>query len=261
MKKGFTLVELAIVIVVLGILVSGVVAGQSIIESSKVNSVISDIQKYKTAIRAFELEYDGLPGDFNEAEDYWGSISGNCLTNSGSGTETCNGDNDGTFDYMWPAHSDSINEPWRAWQHMANAEILPGKYSGISSGDCSHTTMCSAPGENTPEGPFSGSSWHLHYYGNDINWKGKNKSRNVLALSNHKNGSGANWIGPALKTKHQKKIDEKIDDGKPYLGKVVTSGSLTSKTYSPNCTDGLGRSSTYRLSEDDPACLMFVDID
>jgi prepilin-type N-terminal cleavage/methylation domain-containing protein len=46
-RKAFTLVELAIVVVVLGILIGGIVAGQSIIRAANINATISQVEKYK----------------------------------------------------------------------------------------------------------------------------------------------------------------------------------------------------------------------
>jgi prepilin-type N-terminal cleavage/methylation domain-containing protein len=71
--QAFTLVELSIVLVIVGLIVGGVVGGQSLIHSAKINKVVLDINKMKIAFRAFELQYDALPGDMVDAYDYWGT--------------------------------------------------------------------------------------------------------------------------------------------------------------------------------------------
>jgi prepilin-type N-terminal cleavage/methylation domain-containing protein len=76
-NSAFTLIELAIVVVVLGILVSGVVAGRSLISVSQSQGFIKQMESYQTAILAFKLEFDGMPGDFDEAEDYGIGSNGN----------------------------------------------------------------------------------------------------------------------------------------------------------------------------------------
>jgi prepilin-type N-terminal cleavage/methylation domain-containing protein len=266
-KSAFTLIELAIVVVVLGILVGGVLTGQSIIGSSKISSVITDIQKYKTAIRAFELEYDGLPGDFDEAEDYWGSVSGSCLTVAGSGTETCNGDGDKTFDYHLSGFSNSTHEPWRAWEHLSFAGIVNGEFTGISGTECNLNNYCSLPGVNIPESAFSGAGWNLLFLQSIQDFAGKRKSRNVMFLGNPSNDLyGHNrFFGPALTTKQQKRIDDKIDDGKPFLGSI-TELSGTEPSYTRHCTDINSNdhstpNAVYDLEYDEPACVLIVDID
>ena len=77
MKKdlGFTLVELSIVIVIIGLIVGGVTAGQSLVEAAKMQSQISELRKYEVAFNIFKLEYDAIPGDFSQASDYWGGLT------------------------------------------------------------------------------------------------------------------------------------------------------------------------------------------
>jgi prepilin-type N-terminal cleavage/methylation domain-containing protein len=61
---GFTLVELSIVIVVIGLIIGVVTAGQSLVRQAQIRSVLNDVNKYKTAWNAFKLQYDALPGDY-----------------------------------------------------------------------------------------------------------------------------------------------------------------------------------------------------
>jgi prepilin-type N-terminal cleavage/methylation domain-containing protein len=69
--KGFTLVELSIVLVIIGLIVGGVVGGHSLIKNARLNSVVGEVQEFQTAIRAFELQYDYLPGDWPDAQEYY----------------------------------------------------------------------------------------------------------------------------------------------------------------------------------------------
>jgi len=67
LKSGFTLVELAIVIVVIGLLVGGVLVGQELIKQAQIRNVISQIREYNTAANTFRAKYNSLPGDFDKA--------------------------------------------------------------------------------------------------------------------------------------------------------------------------------------------------
>jgi prepilin-type N-terminal cleavage/methylation domain-containing protein len=61
--KGFTLVELSIVIIIIGFLIAGIAGGQSLIASAKLHSIITEVQSLQTASRVFTEQYGGLPGD------------------------------------------------------------------------------------------------------------------------------------------------------------------------------------------------------
>ncbi len=61
--KGFTLIELSIVLVIIGLIVGGVLVGQDLIRAAGVRSTISQIEKYQTAVNTFRGKYGYLPGD------------------------------------------------------------------------------------------------------------------------------------------------------------------------------------------------------
>lgn len=113
--SGFTLVELSIVIVIIGLIAAGVVAGQSLIKNSKLRSVLTTIDKYKAATLAFKLQYNGLPGDLINAQNYWST--------------TYSGDGDGLIEVV-PVTSGG-SESLRFWQQLALAGLIEGSYSGL----------------------------------------------------------------------------------------------------------------------------------
>ena len=105
--NGFTLIELSITIVVIGLIVASVVGGQSLVRQAKLRSIITDFENYKTAANTFKLEYDGLPGDLRRASSYGIGSNGN-----GNGFIHHRGD-----------------ELQYAWQHLKNSGLVPGAWT------------------------------------------------------------------------------------------------------------------------------------
>jgi len=104
-KQGFSLVELSIVLVILGLLVGGVLSGQSLIRAAELRKYITLQDRYRTALLSFRDKYFALPGDMTNATAFWGAKSAtNCLNNAGAAvntaTGTCDGNGDGNIYYQ-----------------------------------------------------------------------------------------------------------------------------------------------------------------
>jgi prepilin-type N-terminal cleavage/methylation domain-containing protein len=82
-QKGFTLIEIAIVLVIIGLLIGGVLKGQSMIQNAKVKRLVNDVEGLKAAVLTFQDRYGMYPGDENSA-------------NAPTG-DTNNGNNNGFF--------------------------------------------------------------------------------------------------------------------------------------------------------------------
>lgn len=115
-SQGFTLVELSIVIIIIGFLIAGIAAGQSLINNAKLNSVIQDMQQYTVAINNFASRYSALPGDLDVAGAFWPSCDPT--------PTNCNGNMNGVVE--WP------DEAMRAFQHLSLAGITKFNYSAAA---------------------------------------------------------------------------------------------------------------------------------
>ncbi len=134
-QQGFTLVEIAIVLVIIGLILGGILKGQELIDSARVRSISTDMNGIRTAWFAFQDRYNGLPGDFSNAT----SQIDNTLTNDGDG--------DGTVE--------DAAEMAGVWEHLAAAGFISGNYDGaganagsVADTDCA-TSTC-------PQNPFNG---------------------------------------------------------------------------------------------------------
>ena len=260
-SSGFSIVELAIVLAVLGLLAGGIVAGQNLIQRSKVSSVLNTLGKYRASFNQFRQQYQALPGDYLDATEQWGVDSTIvCPTWSGGSPsqypvstatsrvpkkETCNG---GGNDVIDPP------ENFRAWQHLSNAGLIEGTFTGVSDATGAHGVT---PGQNAPSGPFSNSGFHLtsspvmigqtNYY--------DQPAGNQVTFGSNTNGDWS-W-GPALTSKEQNNIDLKIDDGKPSTGALR---SLKSGR-NPGCTTSdADAAAEYNLVQSSVSCTIFMNI-
>ncbi|MES2676839.1 MAG: prepilin-type N-terminal cleavage/methylation domain-containing protein [Pseudomonadota bacterium] len=66
-RKAFSLIELSIVLIIIGLLVAGVTGGASLIKNAELRGVASEARGYQTAVNSFYAKYSGLPGDFPTA--------------------------------------------------------------------------------------------------------------------------------------------------------------------------------------------------
>jgi prepilin-type N-terminal cleavage/methylation domain-containing protein len=124
MKKqqgGFTLVEIAIVLVIIGLLLGGVLKGQELIVQAKIKNVTNDFNGIAAAIYGYQDRYKSFPGDDNKAADG----SGTSTAKGRWGTNTANGDANGQVDGEFPSASDT-DESRIFWQHLRLAGFVAG---------------------------------------------------------------------------------------------------------------------------------------
>ncbi len=123
MRSGFTLVEISIVLVIIGLLIGGILAAQAVIESAKVNKLATQLQQYEIAGANFYNNYKSYPGD-SPMFDPAGNNNGR-MDNDYSGC-TKPGDL-------------SANEQSQAWTHLSQSNMLGGKEYipwGLINGAC-----------------------------------------------------------------------------------------------------------------------------
>jgi prepilin-type N-terminal cleavage/methylation domain-containing protein len=104
-NKGFTLIEIAIVLVIIGLLIGGALKGQALIQSAKVKRVAKQADEFRVAVMTYYDKYQRYPGD--------------------DPTQTSHpGDGDGQME--------GNNEHYALFEHLMLAKLITGNYAGVA---------------------------------------------------------------------------------------------------------------------------------
>lgn len=212
--QGFTLVELAIVMTIIGLLIGGVLKGQEMIQNARVTATIAQVKSFQAAVETYRDRFDQLPGDMSTAQMRLpGCTAANyCYNGNGNSIIGTPGTVSAGMEYLNQTGSSlPAVETTMFFKHLALADLI----SGVNPSENPSNPVW---GKTHPSAPVGG-GLHIFFSAHSGDW-GKG---HILRLQNASNeppslsGTGTNVISPIL----ARVIDQKMDDGKPDSGFVA----------------------------------------
>jgi prepilin-type N-terminal cleavage/methylation domain-containing protein len=218
---GFTLIELSIVLVIIGLIVGGVMVGKDLIKSAEIRKSINSLEQVNTAVNTFKMKYGCVPGDCTNTTSLFSGISA--------------GNGNGYID-NWSLESLAAVDSLRA------ANLLSDALVEITSGTPLYNGSHYIRGHNN--------SWSYLYYADLYSVGGGAVTPSVPAVLSSAQLFGTtitwtNWInvtgcfnGEAVSANDASRIDQKLDDAIPQTGKFI---AFDAKDVNGTCSGYPGR--------------------
>lgn len=228
LRNGFSLVELAIIMVVIGLLSVAVIGGQGLINSGKMGKLASEMQTIRQAVNGFRSVYSALPGDLKNATSYFGS------------SNLADGDGDGI---IAQGDNDTADEVNNAMVHLSRSGLIEA--TDLANNGTKFVALKSYPGEL--------------YLSSNKDDEGADVSGFSYVSGTHNfiiaaaSGYGYNAVAKPLVAYN---VDKKLDDGFPRTGNVtyIVSGNVSDASCTNSTTE-------YYLTSNALACNISFQID
>ncbi len=223
MQKGFTLIELSIVLVIIGLVIGGVMVGKTMIKSAETNRAIGDLDKINAAVNSFKIKYNCLPGDCTNSTELFDS------------TVAGNGNGNGLIEW-------SGSESSYATYSLLAAQLLAKK-----------TVAAGVPYFAANNDGFG----YLYYQDLYSNFRRRGVTLSWFGIGGYNNSVTCNQVSTAaLSPSDTQMIDTKIDDGLPktgsflaFDGKIEQVPDCPAQVTAPqNCVD-TGGLNLYQVSD------------
>ena len=255
-QKGFTLVELAIVMTIIGLLIGGILKGQELMENARVTATIAQVKSYEAAATTFRDSFSALPGDMANAQQRIpncgvaacnpvGVTAGDSIVGTAAAAVNL-GRADGTAG-TGGLFADVRGETVLFWLHMLKADLI----AGVS--DAAITGGNAAWGESHPSGKIGGGFRVANGDGTlpigSPAAAGTGPAGTLLILAGSPTVAlNANPGVQALVPAKAAQIDRKMDDGKSQTGFIQAYGLAAS------CFTGGAGADTYNETVTNKDC-------
>ena len=223
-QTGFTLVEIAIVLVVIGLLLGGILKGQQLINSARVRNLADQNTSIQAAYYGFIDRFRNLPGDMTCASAV--SAIGAAISTDNCSSNDVGGNGNGRIE--------NVQEAAAVWAHLSVAGFLNGTFTGsLSTSDATTYRSSGVPTGAIPPNAFQGPIMLAH----------TSSYMNASSVTRLAYSFGGNIPVPILRD-----LDQKLDDGAAGTG-VLRSGPKSGGS-SPDTFDGIVNYTASGTSDD-----------
>lgn len=223
-EQGFTLVEITIAILIIGLLIAGVMVGFNLIRASELRATLQQLESFDAAVNTFRAKYGGFPGDFNKA--------------SRMGLPS-DGDGDGLLEDADGATADLTGEITGFWVQLSTEGMVSGSFAFYTSGDNDMTV-----GTHFPRTKYSNNGIVAFNADQD----------NYYYLGATDSANDTMQFVYDLTPADAQAMDIKADDGIGSSGDVIAVDGATPADNTGDCLDNFGGTDDYVLDTNDLVC-------
>lgn len=243
MQQGFTFVELAAVLVTIGLIVGAIISGRQLLEVSRANNVFQAFERYNGINGLFFSKYGAYPGDFREASRFWAD----CVDD---GANLCDGNGNGIIDFTFTTAANA-GEDIRAWQHLSLSGMVDQQFSGTASAvsGSEYVPAVNYPALSLINGKNGGVSYSYQVDFGVQNRTGQTFSAGLPV------GNAAQGLG-SFHPLELRKLDQRVDDDNPETGRL-SSANVAGVASGSRCVE----SGNWNLETDVSGCYLLFWLD
>ncbi len=237
-SSGFTLVELSIVLVIIGLIVGGVLTGQELIRSAETRAQLLQLNQFATAVGSFVVKYDAIPGDFRN-----NPAAGGAFVVPANRT---NSNENGILESSGTDAQGGCGENLLFWADLGAAGLI--NFSSSVANDGANAVTAGNMVTVLPRASYRKGNMMAAYSQDGSNYYHIADFRGIAG------GSCAYTANAAIMPIDAKNMDDKFDDGAPTTGSVIAVGGLPASAAVATCATA----GSYVLSTTSPDCALRI---